>query len=124
METHDAYEGFSNRETWLFCLWLDNEKTFYDEWRALALDTVEYCISQWRHEARDREALLADAGTVLADEIFCWLTDNWPVHEGLFSDLLEAAASRLDRLEAARHLLDGDEVNARIESWLDYSTEV
>ena len=79
-----SYNGFSNYETWLVCLWIDSEEGSYHYWLGQA------------------EGLTAGE---LADRLKDEHLENLPVTSGIYCDLLTSALNAVDWLEAAEHIL-------------------
>jgi hypothetical protein len=79
------YNGWTNYETWLVSLWLDNEEGSYNAVRDMAREN---------DNARD----LADALKSMHEEAM-------PETTGVFADLLNAAMSEVNWREIAEHYL-------------------
>jgi hypothetical protein len=78
------YNGWTNYETWLVKLWLDNEPSTYELQRELT-------------NAHRQPSKIADA---LKD----YIEENSPVSEaGLYTDLLNSALSEVDWYSIAEH---------------------
>ena len=97
-----AYNGWTNYETWLVNLWIDNEKGSQDFFREQA--------RQFYDLARPLDAI----GFTKADEARCkfadWLKshydENIPEMPGVYGDLLGGALSAVNWDEIARHYID------------------
>ena len=89
-----GYNGWTNYETWLVMLWIDNgDRDYFDDMTRNVLDDTErdnanYPLSRMLEEHFENEA--AD-GSMSA---------------GLFSDMLNASLSRVNWAEIADSLLD------------------
>ena len=85
------YNGWTNYETWLVKLWIDNEYAWYQEWKD-------------RASRRTKEESYE-----LAKEIKDWLgelQDEAELTTGLFADLINAAICEVDFDEIAEALLE------------------
>lgn len=91
------YNGWTNYETWLANLWMDNDQGSQEYWRERAENACS--------EATDRdEAIELLAGELEndMDERAEELTGN----AGVFADLLNAALKEIDWQDIARHWID------------------
>lgn len=83
----DGFNGYTNRETWVVCLWLNNDESTQRYFR-------EMCAGLSRFEAAD------------------WIRDNLSETfdsvdlGGLMADLLGTAVARVDWPEVADSLLN------------------
>jgi hypothetical protein len=81
-----TYNGWSNRETWLASLWLNNDPVSYAVLvEALELDESDFVRAEWL-EAQ------------LKDEMY-----DLPIEASLWSDLLGTALSRVDWHEVIKN---------------------
>ncbi len=87
------YNGWSNRETWLAALWLDNDPDTYDVARSLTLLTIE----EVRAVHADRAGFVA-AGEALAAYVEDLVLD---LGASFASDLLGQALARVEWSEIA-----------------------
>jgi hypothetical protein len=78
------YNGWSNYETWVVALWLDNEEGSYNYWNEVAEGLDVYDLSK-RLEEEFEEFNPVEA-------------------TGVYSDLLTHALGRVDWYEIAEHL--------------------
>lgn len=90
--TQKEYNGWTNYETWLVKLWMDNEAGSQDYWLETAAD----------HLKVDGE----DARRSLADRLKEEHEDALPEVSGFVSDLLNAALSEVNWWEIAESLLE------------------
>lgn len=99
----DGHNGYTNYETWLVCLWLDNDEPLYREARAKVAEVIEQDDDADADEI-DRDAQLSQAAEVLKE----WITDEEmpELDAGIASDLLNAALSEVDWFEVAKTRLD------------------
>ena len=100
MTISTTYNGWTNYETWLVALWLDNEQQSADYWRQEAIeqdgsDARPYGPGSYSDAAVGlAEALQENTEALLED-----------VH-GLAADLMRAALSQVEWREIATNLLD------------------
>lgn len=89
MSEERGYNGWTNYETWLLVLWIDNE---------------EGCYNYWREQARELHNL-PDLAQILKDE-FEEAAEEKFGESGFWLDLVTAALSEVDWREVASHLMD------------------
>ena len=102
---NEGYQGWSNYETWLVALWLDNERASYEYWR-------DHAASHRQH-APECKTVESGIWTIqeaakynLAEQLKEEVADASPLSESsLYSDLLAAALDEVDWYELADHLL-------------------
>jgi hypothetical protein len=89
------YNGWTNYETWVTALWIDNDQSSYYHRCSLA-----ELVKKEHHEQSDRVGCLA---TSLKD----WIEEMNPLADqaNLFCDLLNAALSDVDWYEIAENFL-------------------
>ena len=93
--TDEKYNGYTNYETWLWSLWLDNTEGLSDYWITRA-NEIKKDSDNPLHDVA--EALLFDA-----DE----MAEQWmPEQSGVFADLINGAMSKIDWRDIAENLLD------------------
>jgi hypothetical protein len=95
-----SYNGWHNYETWCVNLWLDNEESSYRYWRSMAEEAWEAA------EARGSYTKKESAVKALAETLCQEYTDNMPVSDGVYGDVLQAAFSEVDWQEIATALLE------------------
>lgn len=86
MSTDETYNGWTNYETWLVALWLDNEPATYQDMTELA--ATMKTETEFRH---------ADAIKAYVDEL---RPDGG---SGMLEDLVTAALARVDWTAIAEH---------------------
>jgi hypothetical protein len=96
------YNGWTNYETWLVKLWMDNEQSEYEYWQSLA--------SEWVMEA-DENTDMMDVTYAFADSIKEYHMDR--IEDkldgklvGFIADLLNASMNEVNWYEIAEHLLE------------------
>ena len=100
-----GYNGWTNYETWVVALWLDNEQPGYLYWREQA--------AHHRQEAQHAPEVQRGIFTAeqaarcnLADQLKEEVVEASPLCEAsMYTDLLGAALSEVDWLEIADHWL-------------------
>lgn len=80
MERND-YNGWTNYETWLTALWIDNDEYLMEEMRNASAEQIK----DWYHDQ--------------IDALF-------PHGDNLFSDILNAHSREVNWEEIAEHMLD------------------
>jgi len=104
------YNGWTNYETWLAGLWLDNDQGSYEYWQEQAQEVTETAKPEydWETVETARVKVLAE---MLESSIDDQAGELMP-EAGLFSDLLNAALSEINWREIAEHYLADVEVEA------------
>lgn len=104
---HKEYNGWTNYETWVVNLWMDNEERTNDYWIEIAEDV-------YHHEAEEQQHFtkMEDAACILADRLKDHHEENRPELPGVYGDLIGAALSEVNWREIAEHLLENVEVDA------------
>ena len=97
----ESYNGFTNRETWLTNLWLQNAEGDYNHWSERALDIYREATAA---VARDESVgVLAEEIREETESLAHELTfGQW----GLLVDLLNTALAEVNWREIADHFLD------------------
>jgi hypothetical protein len=106
MSNDKTYNGWTNYETWVVKLWMDNERGSYDHWRAQAVDAWEAATANGIITRSDR------ARFDLADLLKAEHEDNTLEVRGVYADLLRAALSEVNWYEIADALLNDMQENA------------
>lgn len=98
MTEDNKYQGWTNRETWLVKLWIDNEQESYFYWRDRSHQTL------LKSSTRD------NAIHTLASELKSWCSEIEPeLKHGMMSDLLTAAISRVEWYEISQSMVQDRE---------------
>ena len=107
MTTETGYNGWTNYETWVAKLWIDNDQGGYLHWheaaRACIAAVAEGEGNPYADDDPQRERLML--AERLKDEMYettVWENDG----AGLASDLLTAAFNRIEWNEIAQSILD------------------
>lgn len=103
---HKEYNGWTNYETWVVNLWMDNEEGSYNYWREQAKQAIEHATpSSW---ATAEEAATSTLTHVLKEQH----EEALPELTGFAADLLNAAMSEVNWYEIAEHLIESAKENA------------
>lgn len=94
-----TYNGWSNYETWVVNLWIDNDQGSQERWAERAVELLQGAIDD---ETTDPKA---EALSTLADELEADHGEFTPELSGVFSDLLTHALGRVDWREIAEHYI-------------------
>lgn len=90
--TENGYNGWTNWETWIINLWMDNDQELYDQYGSIA-----------HAEASKNERSATYRLSKALQEQF----DEWiPEIKGPYKDLLDGAIREINWHEIARHMLD------------------
>jgi hypothetical protein len=105
MSEETRYNGWTNYETWLVKLWMDNEQGANDYWEELALE----CMANALDEEIDNENAKDNARNSLAERLQDQHEDF--VNEllpkaGFATDLMSSALGRVNWREIAEHYVD------------------
>jgi len=93
------YNGWTNYETWVVALWLDNEEGSQRYWQERAEEIMRDCDS-------DKD----DANRKLSDELKDQHEEAQPEVTGVFADLINAAMSEVNWWEIAEHYVNEVEI--------------
>lgn len=100
-----TYNGWTNYETWVTALWLDNDEGSQNYWREIAQE----CRDQAPSSSRVKEGYVTVEGETrytLAERLKEEITDASPLPDaGLFTDLLGAALQEVNWYEIVDHWL-------------------
>lgn len=109
-----SYNGYTNYETWVVNLWMDNEEGSHDYWVGIAEFIYNHRAEEQKHFSK-----MDDAISLLADHIKDHYTDakdeileEMKLTASVWADLLGAALSETNWREIAEHLLENVEVEA------------
>lgn len=93
MNEDNKYQGWTNRETWLVKLWIDNEQESYLLWRE-------------RTRVIQKTSNRSNAINILTTELKHWCDEIEPeLKHGMFADLLSTAIGRVEWYEIAQSML-------------------
>lgn len=93
------YNGWTNYETWVTALWLDNDEDLYNELNIKAKELYAEATKEYNIEDSIKEATYK-----LSLEIQSLIEDNTPTaNNGVYTDLLNASISEINWYEIAEH---------------------
>ncbi len=101
-----TYNGWTNYETWVTALWLDNEAASFEYWQDQARSSLAEAphsrrVTEWGFTRRDAAVL------ELAERLKAAVCEMNPLQAAsVFSDLLWAAIGEIDWREIAGHYVD------------------
>lgn len=104
MANDTTYNGWTNYETWVVNIWIDNSEGKQTRWSKRATELVKEAIDDQSEDIR------ADAISTLADEIESEHDEAMPEIHGAFSDLLTHALGMVDWREIAEHYINDVDV--------------
>ena len=109
-----TYNGWTNYETWVVNLWMDNNEGSYDYWREIAEDIYHNQAEEQKHFSKmdDAVVILADRLKNDHEEAKDEILENMKLNASLWADLLGAALAETNWREIAEHLLEDVEVEA------------
>jgi hypothetical protein len=98
--------GWTNYETWLVNLWIDNEQGTHEGCR----DAVRDFLSGWEQAEPSREISIPEAQSRrhdVGDMLKEWVEETYDFPtEGLAADLIGAALSEVEWVEIADHWIE------------------
>jgi hypothetical protein len=97
--TTKTYNGWTNYETWVVSLWMDNDEGSCDYWR----DRAREILAEAKRVPSDTFTPAEDATISLSDEIKEQHEEAQPEVTGVFADLINAAMSEVNWYEIAEH---------------------
>lgn len=100
MSNDTKYNGWTNYETWLVNLWMDNEQGSSEYWNECAQEAYDNADSDTSFTREERATLnLADT---MKDEH----EEAQPEVTGLWADMMNAALSEVNWYEIAEHYIE------------------
>jgi hypothetical protein len=110
MSNDKTYNGWTNRETWLTALWIDNDYGLYscvtEQARELAED------AELEEEATSEDYLMTITGK-LGSFIKDLIEEMQPEVTGLFADLINGALAEVEYYEIASHFIQTEIENRK-----------
>jgi hypothetical protein len=105
------YNGWSNYETWVVKLWMDNAEGTQEYWQERTRQIAEECRAAGGTDVLTAEQ---EARGELAEALNLWHEEARPEMEnaGVFLDLLRHSLGRVDWDEIATSLMDDQELHA------------
>ncbi len=111
---NEKYNGWTNYETWVVNLWMDNSEGLHDHWVNTARYIYEHRAEEQKHFSRMEDAVCILAEHLKEDheEAKDEILENMKLTASLWADLLGAALAETNWREIAAHLLENVEVEA------------
>lgn len=108
MNNDKMYNGWSNYETWVTNLCIDNDEGSQDYWNERAQEIYE--------EAEEERFFtrFESARSTLADEMKEQHEENAPTVTGVYADLLNASLGEVDWHEIANAILEENEIHEEL----------
>jgi len=100
--TDTSYNGWTNYETWVVNLWIDNDQGAHETMREWAQECMQDAIDK----GCDADSARNDAACELGQRIEQWHDVCVPENQGVFSDLLTRALGQVNWYEIAEHYID------------------
>lgn len=97
----NTYSGWTNYETWLVNLWMDNDQGSQEYWQETAQECMQDAI-----DGNDTSDVRALATYNLSERMKEQHEEFTPETTGVYSDLLSSALGRVDWYEIAKHYMD------------------
>lgn len=109
-----SYNGWTNYETWVVNLWMDNEEGSHDYWVEIAENIYNNHAKEQKHFSKMEDAvvILADKLKNDHEETKDEILENVRLTASVWADLLGAALCEVNWSEIAEHLLENVEVEA------------
>lgn len=113
MKTQE-YNGWTNYETWVVNLWMDNSEGSHDYWVNIAKYIYEHEAEEQKHFTKMEDAICILAEQLKEDheEAKDEILERLMLNSSLWADLLGAALAETNWQEIAKHLLENVEVKA------------
>jgi hypothetical protein len=112
--TDKKYNGWTNYETWVVNLWMDNEEGTYDYWLEVAQEVSNDLETPTNSMTRMDEAIyiLSDKLKDYHEEAKDEILERSGMEASVWADLLGSALCEVNWREIAEHLLENVEVDA------------
>lgn len=109
-----TYNGWTNYETWVVNLWMDNEEGTHDYWLEVVEDVYNNEAKGQKHftKMEDAVCILAERLKEDHEDRKNNILENAELTASVWADLLGAALSEVNWREIAEHLLENVEVEA------------
>jgi hypothetical protein len=98
----DTYNGWTNWETWLVNLWIDNDQGLYEHCLMLAREEISAntALADGSIHPLNKKLSAINLSGILREQFDEWAPDV----EGLYRDLMNGALRDVNYLEIATHL--------------------
>ncbi len=110
-----GYNGWTNYETWVVALWMDNDQGSHEYWREVVEEMrVEVGEGGWQDEITDSAGITDDMhlkyelGNRIKDQHEEMADETGIQESGVFADLMNAALSEVNWHEIAGNLLEAE----------------
>ena len=100
----EKYNGWTNYETWVWKLWIDNDQGSQEYWIETATEYLDSCEAEYDWQS-DYDAALYALATHLQDQAEEAAEEATGI-AGPLSDILSAGLGRIEWREIAASLLD------------------
>lgn len=97
-----SYNGWTNYETWLCKLWIDNDQGSQEYWAEQAQECVRYC--------ERKEEDMWQAKHDLAGQLKDYFEENTPELQGFYADMINAALRAVNWCEIAQSIIEDAEL--------------
>lgn len=102
----ETYQGYTNYETWIIKLWIDNNQGDQEYWREVTAQTLTDDENNRSAFKRLPEGILADTlKEHFEGDSWIGLNDQYE-RGGLYADLMSHALARVNWLEIAQELIE------------------
>lgn len=111
---NSTYNGWTNYETWVVNLWMDNEEGSHDYWLEIAEDVYNNQAEEQKHFTKKEDAvsILSDMLKSEYEDGKDYILEEIDLSSSVWADLLGAALCEVNWREIAEHLLENVEVEA------------
>lgn len=105
--TQKEYNGWTNYETWVVNLWMDNDEGSQNYWNGRAQEIYNEAEAS-DYSTREQNAVrdLADEMKTQHDDTECDLLEAANLSSSVWADLLNAALSEVNWYEIAEHYIE------------------
>ena len=102
-----TYNGWTNYETWVTKLWIDNDQGSQEYWQERAEEAAQRAIDEHDGEMVAKDEATETRARLLESEH----DESVPETVGVYADLLRHALGMVDWREIARSMLDDLEID-------------
>ena len=105
MENPNSYNGWTNYQTWVYKLWIDNEQEY---WGEQAQNAIDNCSSEYDWQT-DRDAAISSLINNLESDSDEKLEAFMPSQSCAFADIMNNSIDAINWYEIAESLIDSVE---------------
>lgn len=98
----ERYNGWTNYETWLVKLWIDNSEGDAEYWQ----ERAEEAVRDTRDESCPDGAAIRELAGDMQSSFETWMDESLDLPAGVFRDLLTGALGSVNWSEIARAFID------------------